>query len=304
MHTPLVSVVIPTFNQPALLVEAIESVVLQTYPHREIIVVDDGSTDDTHARLKPYIEQGLITYIYQQNKRQAAARNAGIRAARGELIAFLDHDDLWAPDKLALQIPLFRNPTVALTYCGAEEVDLDDKVLWEKGSAKYRRGRIFDALLFSHFITNSSVIVRRSVLDHTGLFAEDLYGVDDIHLWLRICHDFDADFVPEALVRCRNHTANMKKEDTLDDRRFRALIDIFQRFGLDHTRAAEWRALNADYQFFLGYRARATDRAKAIRCYLNAMRYRPRWNQVSALLKQLVPGYYRLGAHLRRNATR
>lgn len=304
VHTSLVSVVIPTFNQPTLLVEAIESVLHQTWPHREIIVIDDGSTDDKRARLAPYIEQGLITYLHQQNKRQAAARNAGIRVARGELIAVLDHDDLWAPEKLERQVPLFDNPNVALAYCGAEEVDLDGTVLWEKGSAKYRRGQIFDALLFDHFITNSTVIVRRSALDHTGLFAEDLYGVDDIHLWLRICHDFDADFMPEPLVRCRNHASNMKKDDAIDDRRFRALIDIFQRFGLDHTRAADWRALNADYQFFLGYRARATDRATALRCYLNAMRHKPRWNQVTAIIKQLIPGYYRLGTRLQSKTAR
>ena len=296
VHTSLVSVVIPTFNQPTMLLEAIESVLRQTYPHREIIVIDDGSTDDTHARLSPYIEQGQITYLHQQNKRQAAARNAGIRAAHGELIAFLDHDDLWAPEKLERQVPLFDNPNVALAYCGAEEVELDGKVLWEKGSAKYRRGRIFEALLFNHFITNSTAIVRRSALDHTGLFTEDLYGVDDIHLWLRICHDFEADYLPETLVRCRNHTSNMKKEDLIDDKRFRALIDIFQRFGLDRSRVNEWRTLNADYQFFLGYRARATDRVTAVRCYLNAMRYKPRWNQVTAILKQLIPGYYRLRA--------
>lgn len=301
-HAPVVSVIIPTFNQPKMLIEAIESVLAQTYTHREIIVIDDGSTDDTRAQLAPYIEQSQITYLHQQNKRQAAARNTGISAASGELIALLDHDDLWAPEKLERQVPLFDNPNVALAYCGAEEVDLDGKVLWEKGCAKYRRGRIFEALLLDHFITNSTVIVRRSVLDLTGLFAEDLWGVDDIHLWLRICHDFEADFVPEPLVRYRNHAANMKKDDVIDDKRFRALLDIFGRFGLDRSRVTQWRKLNADYQFFLGYRARATDRATAIRSYLNSMSYKPSWKQVSALLKQLVPGYYRLGAHLRSKA--
>lgn len=296
-NAPLVSVIIPTFNQPAMLVEAIKSVLAQTYPHREVIVVDDGSTDDTLARLTRYVEQGQITYLHQQNKRQAAARNTGIRAARGELIAFLDHDDLWAPNKLELQVPLFDAPSVALAYCGAEEVDLDGKVLWEKGSFKYQRGKIFDALLFNHFITNSTVVVRRTALDQAGLFVEDLYGVDDIHLWLRICHHFEADFVPDSLVRCRNHAANMKKDDGLDDRRFRALIDIFCRFGLDRSRGAEWRGLNADYQFFLGYRARASDRVTALRCYLNAMRHEPRWIQARAILKQLIPGYCRLGTH-------
>lgn len=294
-HAPLVSVIIPTFNQPALLIEAIESVLVQTYLHREIIVVDDGSTDDTPARLAPYIERRQITCIRQQNRRQAAARNAGIDVAKGALIAFLDHDDLWAADKLERQVPLFERNGIALVYCGAEEVDLNGHVLWEKGSHKYRRGKIFDALLFNHFITNSTVVVRRTALEQVGLFAEDLYGVDDIHLWLRICDAFEADFIPGTLVRCRNHGGNMKKDDAIDDRRFHALIDIFRRFGLDRSRAAEWRKLNADYQFFLGYRARAVDRRTALRCYFNAMRHEPRWIQIAAILKQFIPGYYRQG---------
>lgn len=282
-----------------MLIEAIESVLAQTYAHHELIVVDDGSTDDTRSRLAPYIERGQIRYISQQNKRQAAARNTGIRAAHGALIAFLDHDDIWLPTKLMHQVPLFTRKEVGLVYCAAEEVDVDGQVLWEKGSAKYLRGRIFDSLLFDHFITNSTVIVRRSALDHTGLFAEDLYGVDDIHLWLRICHDFEADFIVEPLVRCRNHPGNMKKDGGIDERRFNALIDVFQRFELNRTHAKAWRRLNADHQFLLGYSVRATDRMKAIKCFLNAMAYRPHLKQFSALIKQFIPGYYRLSAHIR-----
>lgn len=293
--TQLVSVVIPTYNQAEMLVEAVDSVLAQTYRNFEVIVVDDGSTDDTAERLAPYIEQNLVRYLFQQNKRQAAARNHGISVARGALIAFLDHDDLWDPEKLERQVPLFANERVGIVYCGAKEVDLSGATLWEKGTDKFCRGRIFDRLLFDHFITNSSVVVRQSCLEHTGLFNEELYGVDDIHLWLRICHDFDADFVSDVLVACRNHETNMKKDPgVIPEKRFLALIDIFQRFKLDETAKEQWRKLNADYQFFLGHRDKENKRINALKCYLKSMSYRPRWVQLAAITKLFMPGYYSL----------
>ena len=292
MNTPLVSVVIPTFNQSAMLVEAVESVLAQTYENTEVIVVDDGSTDDTAARMAPYTESGRVRYLVQRNRRQAAARNAGIRASQGELIAFLDHDDLWAPKKLERQVPLFERPEVGLVYSGAVEIDLDGNVLWEKGSEKFCRGRIFDRLLFDHFITNSTVVVRRACLDRTGLLDEALFAVADIHLWLRICHDYEADFVPDLLVSCRRHGANMKDDLRLiPEQRYLALIDVFRLYGLDKSRPARWRRLNADHQFFLGYHERRKNRLKALGHYVRAMRFEPRWAQAASIAKLFVPGY-------------
>jgi glycosyltransferase involved in cell wall biosynthesis len=292
MNGPLVSVVIPTYNQAAMLVEAVESALAQTYPNREVIVVDDGSTDDTAARMAPYTNSGRVRYLVQQNRRQAAARNAGIHEAQGELIAFLDHDDLWAPSKLERQVPLFEPPEVGLVYSGAVEVDLDGNVLWEKGSEKFCRGRIFDRLLFDHFITNSTVVVRHAYLDRTGLLDEALFAVADMHLWLRICHDYEADFIPDALVSCRRHGANMKDDPRLiPEQRYLALIDIFRRYGLDMDQPAGWRRLNADYQFFLGYQERRTHLFRALGHYLQAMRFEPRWAQAAAIAKLFVPGY-------------
>ena len=303
MNGPLVSVVIPTYNQAALLVEAVESALAQTYPNREVIVVDDGSTDDTAARMAPYAEGGRVRYLVQKNRRQAAARNADIRAAQGELIAFLDHDDLWAPDKLVRQVPLFERPEVGLVYSGAVEIDPDGNVLWEKGSEKFCRGRIFDRLLFDHFITNSTVVVRRACLDRSGLLDDALFAVADIHLWLRICHDYEADFVPDALVSCRRHGANMKDDPRLiPEQRYLALIDIFRRFGLDSSFPARWRRLNADYQFFLGYHERRAHRFKALGHYLQAMRFEPRWVQAVAIAKLFVPGYEAMASR-RANST-
>lgn len=242
-----------------------------------------------------------MRYVFQQNQRQAAARNRGIAAARGTLIALLDHDDLWEPEKLARQVPLFDDERVGLVYCGAHEVDAKGKHLWKKGIEKFRRGAIFDALLFDHFITNSSVVIRRACLDQVGLFREDLFGVDDTHLWLRICYDWHADFVPDILVACRSHESNMKKDpDIIPEKAFIMMRDIFQRFGLDQTLRDHWLALNADHQFFLGYRLRSTDRVVALKHFLKAMSYRPRWIQLLAIVKLLIPGYYGMAARLRR----
>ena len=101
MDETLVSVVIPTYNYAHFVTGAVESALAQTYPDREVIVVDDGSTDDTRDRLAPF--EGRIRYIHQENQGLSAARNTGIRAARGALVAFLDSDDLWHPEKLAVQ---------------------------------------------------------------------------------------------------------------------------------------------------------------------------------------------------------
>ncbi|MFN0316544.1 MAG: glycosyltransferase family 2 protein [Burkholderiales bacterium] len=296
---PLVSIIIPTYNQPQMLVEAVRSALAQTYTNREIIVVDDGSTDDTAAKVAPFIEKGEIRYIYQQNKRQAAARNAGIRAAAGSILAFLDHDDLWSPFKLERQVPLFENDRVGLVYSRAVEISTKGDVLYEKGEESMCRGMIFERLLFNHFITNSSVIVRRSCLSKTGLFREDLFGVDDIHLWLRLCYHYEVDFVPEILVSCRSHESNMKRDpNIIPEKRFLALIDIFRQFELDRTMPVRWRSLNADHQFFLGYREREKDKIKALACFLRAMKYELHWMHVIAILKLFLPGYSRLARKL------
>src|SRR5437867_1708261 len=119
---PKVSIVIPTYNYGRYVVEAVESVLNQSFQDREVIVVDDGSTDDTRERLERF--RGRIRYIYQRNKGLPAARNTGIRAARGAYVAFLDSDDLWLPEKLALQVPILdTRQQVGMVYTDAHLFD-------------------------------------------------------------------------------------------------------------------------------------------------------------------------------------
>src|SRR3989344_8773435 len=105
----MISVIIPTYNRALMVKRAIESVLAQSYENFEIIVADDGSTDDTKEALSGYINSGKIKYIFQDNAGPGAARNAGIKHAKGELVAFLDSDDEWVPDKLEKQIKIFES---------------------------------------------------------------------------------------------------------------------------------------------------------------------------------------------------
>ena len=128
----LVSAIIPTYNSVNYISEAINSVLNQTYKNCEIIVVDDGSTDNTRKTVENYIRKypHKIKYFYQENKGPSAARNKGIKEARGNYIAFLDSDDLWLPDKLEKQISLFmKDVSLKLTYCGGYYEDEEGSVI-------------------------------------------------------------------------------------------------------------------------------------------------------------------------------
>src|SRR5712692_3480948 len=183
----LVSVVIPTFNSADYVVQAIQSVLAQTYQEFEIIVVDDASTDNTEELLRPFADR--ICYVRQDRGGQSAARNRGILQARGELIAFLDADDLWRPTKLARQVEYLKcHPEACLVYTDFTRGPLP-------GSNNESRLRdfkprdpadVFHGLLEENFIATPTVMVRRSALARSGLFDPTLRGSEDLDLWLRL----------------------------------------------------------------------------------------------------------------------
>ncbi len=183
-------VIIPTFNRFPLLCRAVDSVLNQTHGDVEIIVIDDGSTDDTPILFPRQFSS--IRYVkVEHSGLPAVARNAGIRLAKGELIAFLDSDDQWLPNKLSQQVSVFhKHPTVGLVCSNAFVVRQHD----EKPSRTYlnneqrHSGLVLPALLENNFIITSTAMVRRSTLEQVGLFCEDraLRAVEDYDLWLRV----------------------------------------------------------------------------------------------------------------------
>lgn len=218
----LVSVVIPTFNRAVFLPDAIDSVLRQTYDDFELFVVDDGSTDDTIAVVEPYKQR--LTYIPREGPRgPSAARNEGIRAAKGEFLAFLDSDDLWLPDKLEQQLALLRaDPMLGMVGGGCVYVDEMGEPLGpvDEGPSviSYEDFAIATSLPGSA----SNAVIRRSVLAEVGLFDEALYRGEDKDLWLRISRRFRVKCVRRPTVQIRVHTGSGMRSrwrDVVRDRR-------------------------------------------------------------------------------------
>ena len=186
---PKVSVIIPTYNREKFIERSIRSVLDQTYQDFEIIIVDDGSTDNTRKVLGPYT--GKLKYIYQENEGSSAARNRGIKESIGGYIAFLDSDDIWMPEKLALQVDILdKNKNIGIVY--SKMFMFNEK--GERIGTKPERatGRNFTELIeIAGDIPTSSVLTRRECFDKAGLFDKDLPTIQDFDMWLRISEYYD-----------------------------------------------------------------------------------------------------------------
>jgi glycosyltransferase involved in cell wall biosynthesis len=185
MNSRTISVVIPTYNRGPLLVEAIVSVLAQTVAPLEILVIDDGSTDDTRERLVPYLDR--IEYVLQENRGVSAARNRGVESARGELIAFLDADDVWHPRKLERQLAsLAESPHLGLLGTGV--FDLPSPRLTEVSAIGSGSLAVvsWSQLVVKNYFVTSSIVARRDILVRAGLFDTELQGPEDYDLWLRV----------------------------------------------------------------------------------------------------------------------
>lgn len=205
-----VSVIIPNYNYAHYLPECIDSVLAQTYPEIEVIVVDDGSSDGSREVLEGYDQQ--ITRLYQKNQGVSAARNNGFKASTGEFVAFLDADDAWLPKKVEKQVERFeRDPDLGLVHVGVAEIDSEGKVLVERLEGV--EGAVSTILLQLKregvLGGGSGSMVPRSVLDELGGFDTRLSTSADWDLFYRISERWPVGFVPEVLLRYRVHNSNM-----------------------------------------------------------------------------------------------
>lgn len=194
-----VSVIIPTFNRSKKVVRAISSVLSQSFTDFEIIVVDDGSTDGTEDAVAEFIHR--ISYlVHSSNLGVSAARNTGIRRSNAQFIAFLDSDDYWLPDKLAVQMDFLKANTHALA-CQTEEIWIRNgcRVNPKKKHTK-PSGDIFEASLKLCLVSPSAVMLRRYVLEEVGMFDEDLPACEDYDLWLRIACRYPVYLIRQQLV--------------------------------------------------------------------------------------------------------
>jgi glycosyltransferase involved in cell wall biosynthesis len=224
---PLVSVIIPTYNRCAILERAIESVLGQTFTDYELIVVDDGSTDETADLLDRY--RNRVKVIRQENRGVSAARNTGIRASKGELVALLDSDDSWLPNKLERQVAFFDACPEAL-ICQTEEIWVRNgrRVNPKKRHLKYS-GMIFEKTLPLCLVSPSAVMMRRSLIKEVGMFDETLPACEDYDLWLRITWKHPVHLIDTALiVKHGGHADQLSSMPELDKYRIQALVGILK----------------------------------------------------------------------------
>lgn len=251
-----VAVVIPAWNAAATIGAALESVAAQTRPPREVIVVDDGSTDDTAA----IAARAGVTVLRVPNGGAARARNLGIAAATSPWIAFLDADDTWVPDKLERQAALFDR--YSLSYTDAR-IDLDGASVTVSSVAPCPSGLILESLLLNNVITTSSVVVRRDVILDAGGFPEEQRAVHDWPLWLRIAAWHPIGFVDAPLVHYRISPDSLSRDlartlpghlDVLEEAfsrrgvawklrhlKRRAMAGAYRVVGYEAGRSSQWR---------------------------------------------------------------
>jgi len=303
-----VSLVIATFNHARLLGEALDSALSQTLAGVDVVVVDDGSTDDTPAVLARY--GGRVRIVRQPNRGLAAARNAGIAAARGRYLAFLDADDVVAPTKLAEQLAVLeRAPGVGWTYC---DVMIETAATGGKITASERFGYgarsldgwLFPELIRGNFIPAIAPLVRRSLIDATGGFDESLTALEDWDLWLRLALIAEARYTPAVLATYRVQAAGMSEDRARMDRNRFRVVDKLHRM---RPAALEGlgtlgRRIVADAHNWLGKEAYARgDWAEARRRFAASLATVPWQRQAPRLLGlSLVRGWTSEGTGSRR----
>jgi len=240
---PQVSVVISTYNRAAMVVEAVESVLAQAGVDFQLIVVDDGSTDDTQTRLDRF--SSAVRYYRQPRSGVSASRNRGVALSRAPLVAFLDSDDLWLPGKLKVQ-KTFMDENLEVMICQTEEIwvrngrRLNPKIRHRKPS-----GDIFRRSLELCLVSPSAVMIRRELFDRVGYFDETLPMAEDYDLWLRVAAEYPVCLLPEPLVVKRGgHSDQLSATPGIDRYRISALEKLLRSGRLSpDQRKWTWRAL-------------------------------------------------------------
>jgi glycosyltransferase involved in cell wall biosynthesis len=275
--SPSVSVIVATYNYGRFLAGALESVLAQTFADFEVIVINDGSTDDTAEVMVPFLSDPRVRYYRTNHLGQPAAKNVGIRFARAPLVAFLDADDLWLPRKLEKQVARFRaDPTLGVVYSRRLLIDEDGQEL-EYGQPALHRGGVLEEIFQTNFVCFSSAVVRRAVFDDVGSFDEDLALAIDYDLWLRVAMAYRFDYVDDVLVKYRTGHTNLSCR--LEERL--ATVDRIMRRFLDRTggrflvNPAVVRRARAELCYQTGLVRRGRSRLAALPCYVRALTLSP-----------------------------
>jgi glycosyltransferase involved in cell wall biosynthesis len=277
MDKPLVSVIIATYNMARYLPLAVRSALDQTYKNIEVLVVDDGSTDDTQKVMTSFLDDPRVRHCPQENKGQAAAKNRGVRESRGDYIAFLDADDMWTLDKLDLQLPLFsRLEAVGVVYSSFICIDETGKELTVADDELFR-GRVSGPLLIRNFIGFGTSVVKKECFDRLGGFKENLRMGVDYDMWLRFSTQYEFDYLDRPLLYYRVWSGQMS-----NNRKGRYLngIEIMKNFLQEFPEIVDKRTENEAWAHtYVGFGRCVQDvdqrLGSALNLYVRALHYRP-----------------------------
>jgi glycosyltransferase involved in cell wall biosynthesis len=230
---PQISVIIPTYNCAQYLPEAVDSVLAQTYSDYEIIVIDDGSTDNTNEVIKPYIERKLVRYIRQENGGPGSARNCGHTHSNGQFIAFLDSDDAMTPDSLEKRISLaLSSPEIDFIFSDyyyqlapeSENIAFREWSLWDNRHIEWREtpyGRILSSGQYKRifelafYIWTGTVLYRKSALEKVGPFKIKMFGHEDTDMWLRFLKKCRVGYIDAPLAYYKQYRSNLTVRNPL-----------------------------------------------------------------------------------------
>jgi glycosyltransferase involved in cell wall biosynthesis len=217
ISNPRVTIIMPAYNAAETIGDSIESVLQQTYRNWELIVIDDCSTDKTFEIVQSYSNTQIKLLRLEENKGISAARNAGVREASGEYIAFLDSDDLWLPKKLEIQIIYHRaNPSCMISHTAfiAFHGKKKGSKLWRQKfvCAKRKRGNLLPLLYYNTIVATLTVMMRRSLFMDLGGFDIEIHGCEDLDLWIRIAQNgYQFGYINEILGRYRTNPGGISK---------------------------------------------------------------------------------------------
>jgi glycosyltransferase involved in cell wall biosynthesis len=297
---PLVSVVMPAFNCARYIDEAIQSVLCQDYRNLELIVVDDGSTDGTYERAVSY--GGCVKVLQQRNQGAGAARNRAVLESKGDILAFLDADDVWLPGKLKAQVThLQRNPDVGVVYgrwadwlpqtdgsfslAASYATPFDDEGVDETWS-----GWLYPRILLSSLIHIISAIIPRAVYDRVGGFDEGLRTGQDYDFWIKVTRVFRVHKLSMMVALYRLHGSNNTKRPQAQSNAYRLLARAVEQYGLtgpggDTLSHREINRRLADVCFRFGYlHLRRGDPSVAASAFLRSLRHYPLRGKAIAFL--------------------
>jgi glycosyltransferase involved in cell wall biosynthesis len=233
---PLVSVILPTYNRAWTLKDAVDSVFSQDYPNIELIIIDDGSTDNTQQLLEAYKNE--IRLFHQENKGVSAARNIGIKNSRGEFIALLDSDDAWDKRKISCQMEFFKHHPDAL-ICQTEEIWIrNGKQVNPKFKHKKPSGMIFDPSLNLCLVSPSAVMMKKQLFDIKGYFNEDFTVCEDYDLWLRVSSNLPIFLIDKPYtIKRGGHKDQLSNFHSQDKYRIRSLSALIASGSLTQDQA-------------------------------------------------------------------